>query len=66
MASFVIDGQTVIDLKISQLLILNFNLPAQTPSSFYSSNVVDNLAAILGVSSDKIRRVNIISANNNR
>ncbi|CAF3664415.1 unnamed protein product [Rotaria sordida] len=65
MELFLINGITVIDLKISQLLILNFNLPPQTPSSFFSSNLTVNLAAILGVSPDKIRRVNIISANNN-
>ena len=66
MASFIIDGATVIDLKISELLVLSFNLPAISISSFYSSNLVSNLAALLGVSSDMIRRVNIISANNNR
>ncbi|CAF4249716.1 unnamed protein product, partial [Rotaria sp. Silwood2] len=65
MASFLINGITVIDLKISQLLVLNFNLPPQTPSSFFSLNLTANLAAILGVSPDKIRRVNIVAANNN-
>ncbi|CAF3424464.1 unnamed protein product [Rotaria sp. Silwood1] len=65
MASFLINGITVIDLKISELVVLNFNLPPQTPSSFFSSNLTANLAAILGVSPDKIRRVNIVAANNN-
>jgi hypothetical protein len=65
MVSFLINGNTVIDLKLSQLIVLNFNLPPQTPSSFFSSNVTANLAAILDVSPDKIRRVNIVSANNN-
>jgi hypothetical protein len=66
MAWFIINGVTVIDLKISELIVLSFNLPAVSASSFYSSNLVANLAALLGVSSDMIRRVNIISANNNR
>jgi hypothetical protein len=66
MAWFIIDGVTVIDLKISPLIVLSFNLPAVSASSFYSTNLVANLAALLGVSSDMIRRVNIISANNNR
>lgn len=62
MANFIIDGATVIDLKISQLIVLTFGLPATTPSSFYSTNLVANLAALLGVSTDMIRRVDIVSA----
>ena len=65
MATFLINGVTVIDLKISELIVLTFGLPATTPTAFYSSgNVVANLAALLGVSPNQIRRVNIISANN--
>jgi hypothetical protein len=66
MTSFVIDGNTVIDLKISQLIILSFNLPPQTPSTFFSTNVAANLAALLGVNPDQIRRVDIVSATNHR
>jgi hypothetical protein len=63
---FLIDGVTVIDLKISELIVLTFGLPATTPTGFYSSgNIVANLAALLGVSPDLIRRVDIVSANNN-
>jgi hypothetical protein len=65
MAEFIISGGTVIDLKISELIVLSFTLPAISVSSFYSSNLVANLAALLGVSSDLIRRVDIVSANNN-
>lgn len=65
MTSFLIDGATVIDLKISQLIVLTFGLPATTPSAFFTTNLVANLAALLGVTPDKIRRVNIISATNN-
>ncbi|CAF2963963.1 unnamed protein product [Rotaria sp. Silwood2] len=64
MASFIIDGATVIDLKISELIVLTFGLPPTTPSAFFTTNIVANLAALLGVTIDKIRRVNIISANN--
>jgi len=64
MAYFAIDGVTVVDLKISELIVLTFNLPATTPSAFFSTNLVANLAALLGVTEDKIRRVNIISENN--
>jgi hypothetical protein len=62
MASFVIDSATVIDLKISELIVLSFSLPTMTPSSFYSTNLVANLATLLGVSTDMIRRVDIVSA----
>ncbi len=63
---FLIDGVTVIDLKISELIVLTFGLPPTTPTAFYSSgNIVANLAALLGVSTDLIRRVDIVSANNN-
>jgi hypothetical protein len=65
MATFLIDGLTVIDLKISELIVLTFGLPATTPSAFFSTNLVANLAALLGVTTDQIRRVNIVSANNN-
>jgi hypothetical protein len=65
MAHFLIDGVTVIDLKISELIVLTFGLPPTTPSSFFSTNLVANLAALLGVTTDQIRRVDIISANTN-
>ena len=65
MASFLIDGVTVIDLKISELIVLTFGLPPTTPSAFFTTNLVANLATFLGVGIDKIRRVNIVSANNN-
>ncbi len=65
MAYFVIDGATVIDLKISPLIVLSFGLPPQTPTSFFSTNLVANLAALLGVPTNMIVRVNIVSANNN-
>jgi hypothetical protein len=65
MAYFAIDGFTVIDLNIAPLLILTFNLPPMTPSSFFSTNLVANLAILLGVNSNMIRRVDIVSANSN-
>ena len=64
MAYFVINGSTTIDIKVSPLLILSFGLPPMDPASFYSVNLVANLAALLGVPPNKIRRVNIVSASN--
>jgi len=61
---FLIDGVTVIDLEISPLIVLTFGLPATTPSAFFSTSLVANLAALLGVSTSQIRRVDIISATN--
>jgi hypothetical protein len=65
MAYFLIDGLTVIDLKISELIVLTFGLPPTTPTAFFTTNLVGNLAALLGVTTDQIRRVDIISASNN-
>ena len=64
MATFLMDGVTVIDLRISELIVLTFGLPAMLPSAFYSSNLAANLATILGIPLDRIVRVNIISATN--
>ena len=64
MATFVIRSDTVIDLKISELIVLTFGLPAVTPAGFFGPSLLTNLAALLSVSVDKIRRVNIISAAN--
>ncbi|CAF4772290.1 unnamed protein product, partial [Rotaria magnacalcarata] len=63
MAFFLIDGDTLIDLKIADLIVLTFGLPATTPQAFFSTNIVANLAALLGVTVDKIRRVDVVSAN---
>lgn len=54
----------MIDLKIADLIVLTFGMPSTTPSAFFTTNLLGNLAALLGVSQDKIRRVNIISATN--
>lgn len=64
MLNFVIRGDTVIDLKVSELIVLRFGLPATTSSAFFGPNVLTNLAYLLGVSSDKLRRVQIVSASN--
>ena len=65
MAYFLIDGNATIEIKVSPLLILTFGFPPMNPATFFAQNVVNNLALLLGVSQDRIRRVNIISASNN-
>ena len=62
--SFLIRSDTYIDLVISQLIVLTFGLPPTTPTAFFTTNLVANLAALLGVSTDLIRRVDIVSATN--
>lgn len=65
MAYFAIDGNTVIDIKISALLILAFGFPPMNPAAFFSTNFITNLAALLNLSPNQIRRVNIVSASSN-
>ncbi|CAF3294066.1 unnamed protein product [Rotaria sp. Silwood2] len=64
MAYFTIDGNTAIDLRVSPLLILSFGFPPMDPAAFFSTNLVNNLAALLNINPDKIRRVKIVSAAN--
>lgn len=54
----------MIELRMSPLLILNFGLPPMDPALFYTGNIIANLAAVLNVSPNKIRRVNVVSASN--
>lgn len=65
MQYFLIDGNATIEVKMSPLLILSFGFPPMNPAAFFSSNLVTNVAALLNISPDKIRRVNIVSAANN-
>jgi hypothetical protein len=64
MATFAIAGTTVIDLKVSPSIILSFGFPPQTPESFFRTNLTSNMAALLNVPPHKIRRINIVSAQN--
>jgi hypothetical protein len=62
MAYFLLNGDSqVIDLKIAPVLFVRFGFPAVTPEQFFQSpHVVANIAALLGVSESKIRRVKIV------
>ncbi|CAF3398838.1 unnamed protein product, partial [Rotaria sp. Silwood2] len=64
MAYFAIDGSTMIDIKVSPLLILSFGFPPMDPATFYSTNLVANLATLFNIPPEKIRRVKIVSASN--
>lgn len=63
---FLIDGDNVIDIKVSPLLILNFNLPPMDPSSFYTGDVAIKLAALFGFEASKIRQVKIVPVGTQR
>ncbi|CAF4744424.1 unnamed protein product, partial [Rotaria socialis] len=65
MAYFAIDGNSTIEVKMSPLLILSFGFPPMNPAAFFSANIVSNLAALLNISPDKIRRMNVVSAASN-
>lgn len=66
MAYFVIDGNTMIDLKVSPLFIISFGFPPMDPAAFFSTNLVANLATLFNINPEKIRRVNIISASSSK
>ena len=61
---FSIDGGDYIDLKISPEIFITFGIPAMTADTFFNSaNVVNNIALLLGVPANMIRRVNIVREN---
>jgi hypothetical protein len=64
LGSFLIDGATVIEVKRSPLLMLSFLLNLMDPNSFYLNDVPFKLAILFNIHSDKIRRVQLISASN--
>ena len=59
LASFAIDGNTTIDLKVSPLLMLTFNWVAIDPPQFFVGDVSLKFALLFGVDPSKIRRVSI-------
>ena len=64
MVSVAIDGSTTTDVKISPLLILYFNFPPMSSTDFYAGSMTERLAIVLGVPSNKIQTVNIVSEAN--
>nr|ACD54600.1 fibrocystin-like protein [Adineta vaga] len=57
---FLIDGNTTIELKQSPLLFLDFGIPPMNESTFFTTNVANNLAAVFRFDPVKIRRVKIV------
>ncbi|VDQ17138.1 unnamed protein product [Trichobilharzia regenti] len=46
----ILKGESIITIKLSQLVKVSFGLPAMTIDQFFGSEVVSNLAKYLGVS----------------
>ena len=61
MVSVAIDGSSTVDLKISPLFILSFNFPPMDPAQFYLGDITERLARVLGIPSNKIQTVDIVS-----
>ena len=59
---FLIDGNTVIDLKMSPAIVFAFYLPPMNISSFYLTDVANRLAILLGVHPTKVRNVRIVAS----
>ena len=62
LAYFLVTGNSTVDVRIAPLLILTFGFPVMNHSTFFGPSFVTNVAAVLNVNPDKIRRVNVISA----
>ena len=61
---FTMSASDFIDIKIAPVVSVGINIrPATTPSQFFDpSNIVQNIANLLGVPQNKIRYVNIVRA----
>ncbi len=62
----IVRGPTVVEIKTSPLIVISFNIPAVTVDEFYGENLVNNLALFLGISADKIKVANAVSASGRR
>jgi hypothetical protein len=58
----IMNGTTHIDIKMSSVLVISFNMKAMTVDEFFGSEVVNNLAIFLGVPKSKIKFVNGVNA----
>ena len=57
---FSIDGSDYIDLMVAQDIFITFGVQALTSDTFFSTNLVSNIATLLGVPANMIRRVEIV------
>ena len=57
----IIRGDTPVDVRTAPTLFIAFGMPAVSTDEFFGANIVNNLAAFLGIPKEKIRIVKIIS-----
>ncbi|XP_064639845.1 fibrocystin-L-like [Lineus longissimus] len=62
----IVRGKTPIQIRMSEVLIVSFALPAMTTEEFFGENIVSNLAAFLGITEDQIRIVEAVSESSKR
>ncbi|XP_064635838.1 fibrocystin-L-like [Lineus longissimus] len=59
---FIMKGTTHLDIKMSSVLVISFNMPAMTVDDFFGTEIVNNLAIFLGVPKSKIKFVSAVNA----
>ncbi|XP_064635071.1 fibrocystin-L-like [Lineus longissimus] len=59
---FIMNGTTHIDIKMSAVLVLSFDMPAMSVDDFFGTEIVNNLAVFLGVPKSKIKFVSAVNA----
>ena len=62
----VLKGSSKAVLHRSPQLMVSFFLPAMTPEEFFGEKLIENLAAILNIPQDRVRIVDVVSANEGR
>nr|XP_032810523.1 fibrocystin-L isoform X1 [Petromyzon marinus] len=56
----VLRGGAPVEVRVSPMLFVSFDVPAMTLEAFYSSELVPKLALLLGVPADKLRATRVV------
>lgn len=57
----IVCGGDEVEIKMSPQIVVGFNVPTMTVDQFFGPNLLNNLATFLGISSDKIRTMQVQS-----
>ncbi|ESO84871.1 hypothetical protein LOTGIDRAFT_131466, partial [Lottia gigantea] len=60
MMFFVIKGSDRIDITLASVVVVSFSLPEMTIDEFFGENLIQNMAAFLGVDPRKVRIVDVV------
>ena len=63
---FTLKGSDPVDVVISPVVVIAFNVPAMTIDEFFGEKLVDNLALFLGLDTSRIKVVNIVREESRR